>query len=155
MSDLRYAVRRLRLAPALSVTIVVTLALGIGANAAVFSLANELFLEPPPGIAHPESLRRIYTRSNWSVGEVTEIHDEIGYPQFTALAAALGSRAQLTAYTKPDSIVVGDEESRTTAHGAYVDTAFFRVLRVHIARGRSFAADEGSFANPAMVAVIS
>ena len=155
MSDLRYAMRRVRLAPALSVTIVVTLALGIGANAAVFSLANRLFLQPPPGIAHPESLRRIYTRSNWSIGGVTEIHDEIGYPQFNAVAAALGSRAQLTAYTKPDSIVVGDEQSRTTARGAYVDTAFFRVLSVHLARGRSFAADEGSFANPAMLAVIS
>lgn len=155
MSDLRYAVRRLRLAPSLSVTIVVTLALGIGANAAVFSLANKLFLESPPGIAHPESLRRIYTRSNWSIGGVTEIHDEIGYPQFNAVAAALGSRAQLTAYTKPDSIVVGDEQSRTTARGAYVDTAFFRILSVHISRGRSFAGDEGSFANPALVAVIS
>src|SRR5436189_2364006 len=102
MRDLRYAVRRLRLAPGLSLTIVVTLALGIGANAAVFSVADKLFLEPPPGIAHPESLRRIYTRSNWSVGGVTEIHDEIGYPQFNAVAAALGSRARLTAYTKPD-----------------------------------------------------
>jgi len=89
MSDLRYAVRRLRLAPALSLTITVTLALGIGANAAVFSLANKLFLAPPRGIAHPESLRRIYTRSNWSIGEVTEIHDEIGYPQFNGVAAAL------------------------------------------------------------------
>lgn len=155
MSDLRYAVRRLRVASALSVTIVVTLALGIGANAAVFSLANKLFLEPPPGIAHPESLRRIYTRSNWSIGGVTEIHDEIGYPQFNAVAAALGSRAELTAYTKPDSIVVGDEQSRTIARGAYADTAFFRVLSVHLARGRSFAADEGSFANPSLVAVIS
>ncbi|HEY2852754.1 MAG TPA: ADOP family duplicated permease [Gemmatimonadaceae bacterium] len=155
MSDLRYAVRRLRLAPALSVTIVVTLALGIGANAAVFSLADKLFLEPPPAVSHPENLRRIYTRSNWSVGEVTEIHDEIGYPQFTAIASALNGRAQVTAYTKPDSIVVGDEQSRTTARGAYVDTAFFRALGVHIARGRSFAADEGSFANPGMVAVIS
>ena len=155
MSDLRYAVRRLRMAPALSATIMVTLALGIGANAAVFSLANKLFLEPPPGIAYPESLRRIYTRSNWSIGGVTEIHDEIGYPQFSAVAAALGSRAQFTAYTKTDSIVVGDEQSRTIGRGAYVDTAFFRVLGVHLARGRSFAADEGSFADPAMVAVIS
>jgi len=155
MSDLRYAVRRLRLAPALSLTITVTLALGIGANAAVFSLANKLFLAPPRGIAHPESLRRIYTRSNWSIGEVTEIHDEIGYPQFNGVAAALGPRAQLTAYTKPDSIVVGDEESRTSARGAYVDTAFFRVLSVHMERGRPFGTDEGSFANPAMVAVIS
>jgi predicted permease len=155
MSDLRYAVRRLRRAPALSATIVVTLALGIGANTAVFSLADKLFLEPPPGIAHPESLRRIYTRSNWSVGGVTEIHDEIGYPQFKALAAALEPRARLTAYAKPDSIVVGDEESRTTARGAYVDSAFFHVLGVQFASGRPFAADEGSFANPVMVAVIS
>lgn len=57
--------------------------------------------------------------------------------QFNAIPAAWGSRAQVTAYTKPDSIVVGDAQSRTTARGADVDTAFFRVLSVHIARGYS------------------
>jgi len=154
-NDLRYALRRLRLAPGVAATIVLTLALGVGANAAVFSLADRLFLQPPPGIADPQSLRRIYARSNWSVGEVTEIHDEIGYPQFDAIASALGTRAQLTAYTRPDSVVIGDEEARSTVQGSYVDTAFFHVLRVRMALGRPFATGEATFDSPDLVAIIS
>jgi predicted permease len=153
--DSSYALRVLRRTPGLSAAIVLTLALGIGANAAVLSLVDALLIRPPSGVAHPETLRRIYARSNWSVGDVTEIHEAIGVPQFAAIRSALGPRATLTAYTPPDSIVVGRDEDRGIALGSYIDASFFALLGVRFERGRSFDSGEGDFGKPVTVAVIS
>jgi putative ABC transport system permease protein len=155
LHDVGYAFRRLRGAPGVSASIVLTLSLGIGANAAVLSLVDALLINPPSGVARPEMLRRLYARSNWSVGDVTEIHQEIGVPQFGAIASALGLRATLTAYTKPDSIVVGRDEDRGIALGSFVDASFFPLLGVRFERGRPFDGGEDDFAKPAAVAIIS
>jgi predicted permease len=155
LQDTRYALRRLRAAPTLSAAIILTLALGIGANSAVFSLADRLFVRPPSGITRPTELRRIYALSTWSPGSVLELHSEIGYPQYGAVASASGSRAAFTAYTRPDSVVVGGQEARTVAQGSYVDTAYFPVLGAKIERGRAFSSEDQSFGNPTFVAVIS
>src|SRR5689334_13260083 len=58
--DFAYASRSLRRAPGLSATIIVTLALGIGVNAMLFSLLDRLFVQPPSGISRPGQLRRLY-----------------------------------------------------------------------------------------------
>ncbi len=52
--DIVYAVRSLRRTPAVSLTIIATLALGLGANAAMFSLLDVIFLRPPAGVVAPE-----------------------------------------------------------------------------------------------------
>src|ERR1035438_8727929 len=59
--DLRYAVRVLRRSPAFTLVTVLTLAIGIGANAAIFSLVNQILLHPR-GISHPERLTAIRTK---------------------------------------------------------------------------------------------
>lgn len=153
--DVRYAIRGFRRTPMFTATVVITLAVGVGANVAVLSLADRLFVRPPAGVARPEQLRRVYTRSNWSPGDVTEIHSAIGYPQFGAVAAAMGRRARLTAYTAPDSVVVGGPDDRSVAMGSYVDASFFPVLGVPMERGRAFAANEARFGAMTPVAVIS
>ncbi len=153
--DVRHALRGFRRAPVVTATIVVTLALGVGANVAVLSLADRLFVRPPAGLARPDELRRVYTRSTWSAGQVLEIHSAIGYPQFGAVAASAQGRAKFTAYTTPDSVVVGHADDRSVVLGSYVDASFFPMLGVAIERGRAFAPNEVTFGSPAFVAVIS
>ena len=56
--DLAYAARGIRRAPGVTIAVVLTLSLGLGANAALFSLLDTLFLEPPAAVASPATSRR-------------------------------------------------------------------------------------------------
>src|SRR5215831_11532327 len=59
-SDIRYAMRGLRLAPGFAVAAVTTLALGIGANAAMFGIIDGLFFRPPAYLSAPDRVHRLY-----------------------------------------------------------------------------------------------
>ena len=58
--DLRYALRGMRRAPGVSITVIVTFALGVGANAAIFSFLDRVLLRPPSGLADPARTHRVY-----------------------------------------------------------------------------------------------
>src|SRR5437660_7046816 len=75
LDDLRYALRTLRKAPTFAATAVLALSLGIGANAAIFSLVDALVLRPLP-LSHPESLV-----------DVREDESFLGFPRDTPAPA--------------------------------------------------------------------
>jgi hypothetical protein len=89
--DLRVAIRGLRRSPGLVVTVVLSLALGIGANAAIFSLFQQLLLRPLP-VPHPEQLVKLVahgTRNgSKSCGEVGSCEETFTYPMFRDLERA-------------------------------------------------------------------
>src|SRR5882757_348380 len=58
--DLKYALRGLRRSPGFTATVVVTFALGIGANAAIFSILDLIYLKPPAGVVRPNDVYRLY-----------------------------------------------------------------------------------------------
>jgi predicted permease len=152
--DAAYALRSLRKSPGLTTTIVVTLALGIGANAALFSLADRLFLRQPAGVERPEELRRVYVRSNWTVGGAFEIRDVLGYPQYAAMRDALAARAHASPYTPPDSMRLGDGNDAVPVRGVYAAYDLLPLLGVHASLGRLFDAEEDRFGAGSLVAVI-
>ncbi len=151
--DVRFAMRSLRRSPVLAFGVVLLLSLGIGANAAIFSLADTLFLRQPDGVARPENLRRLYALSNWSVGEVTEIHSEFSVPAYRAIADAYGGRVQLAAYSTPDSVALGSSAKQLQV--VYATANFLAVLGVHPAIGRFFDLHEDEMGAAVPVAVIS
>jgi predicted permease len=153
--DLAFAIRGLRRAPGLAIACVVTIALGVGANGAMFSLADRLFARPPSGVREPGGLRRLYARTTWTVGEVAEVRSGFPYRVFTLLDSTLAPRVRLAGYTAPDTMSMIADKALAMVHGAYVSSSFMSVLGVRPAFGRFFAADEEVMGAPVNVAVIS
>jgi predicted permease len=158
--DTVVAMRGLRRSPGLAIACIVTIALGVGANGAMFSLADRLFARPPGGVRNPGELRRFYARTTFSVGEVAEIRSGFPYRVFALLDSNLAPRVQLAGYTKPDTMPMttmpdGKTAAPFTVHGAYVTNSYMPVLGVRPALGRFFAADENVVGSPVHVAVIS
>jgi predicted permease len=152
--DLSYTARGLRRDPRFSAMVVATLSLGIGASAALFSLADRMFFRDPAGVVEPDDLRRLYARTNWTVGSVTEVTDVVGYAQFDAVRSALAGRVELAAYTPPDTFRIGNAEGAKNARGVYASASLLPLLGARTAIGRTFTPDEDRMDNGADVAVI-
>ena len=71
LSDLRYAVRGLRAKPGFTLAVVLTLGLGLGANAAMFGIIDRMLFRPPPMLIDPETAHRVYVTSTFRGKERT------------------------------------------------------------------------------------
>jgi putative ABC transport system permease protein len=143
--DLRYAVRTLAKNPGFTAVAVLTLALGIGANGAVFSVLRGLLLRPLP-YAKPESLVMVWSRwsefpKTWLSVEEARTWADAGC--FSGLALFEARQTNLTGGGEPERI-----------GGALVSANAFEVLGVKPLLGRAFtAAEVGS--RPAHVVILS
>jgi len=152
--DIAFAARSLWRSPAVVLASTITIALGVGANAAMFSLADRLFLRPPAGVSDAGSLKRLYLRTNWTVGSVTAIQSLFTYTAFAVLDSGLSARMHLVAYSKPDTMPMRLAGATSTIHGSYVTRDYFSTLGVRPALGRFFVRDEDVMGAPVYVAVI-
>lgn len=128
--DLRYAWRVLRRTPGFTLVAALTLALGIGANAAIFSLVNGILFRPPPGIANPDRLVQIarsYDQAprwdNWSWPALELIERNA-----RALSGVAGYQSQ--------SFVLGTGADAHEVDGSLVSGSYFDVLGVRPYLGR-------------------
>ncbi len=148
--DLRYALRQMRHAPLFTLAAAGTLALGIGANTAVFSVVRAVLLRPLP-FAQPEQLFVVH---EFPVGNPTAPFD-ISYPDYSDLRAASTTLDALSAFptTLPRQILeIGDDAQ--PVHAAWVSGDFFRLLGATAALGRTLGpGDDVAGAPP--VAVLS
>lgn len=152
--DARYSLRGMRRSPAFALTVVATLAVGIGVNAAMFSVVDRLLLRPAPHVAHPESLRSLYYRVTFPVmGTFTSASR--GYSDYTDLVEQGTSFAGVAAWYAPVPLTVGVAPNASRARGLLATASFFPVLGVRPLVGRFFAADEDFPARGAPVAVLS
>jgi predicted permease len=152
--DTRFALRSLSKTPTFSLVIVATLALGLGVNAAVFSLLDRLFARPPAGVLAPNELRRLYFRRTWSQGNRT-IYDMLDWPAWQDLrsAANAGGVSASTAYGL-DSVRLGDDAHARRVVAAFIDADYWGTLGTHVAVGRAFTPDESRIDAPTNLVIV-
>src|SRR2546423_508285 len=146
--DLRFASRMLRKNPGFTAVAVLTLALGIGANTAIFSVVNGVLLKPLP---FPESDRLVEVMRGLKSGndETVEASKFIFWQQHSRVFEAM---AAFDIFGTGFNLASGGQPEHVT--GMRVSADFFRVLAVPLPIGRGFTAEEGR-PGGASVSVIS
>jgi putative ABC transport system permease protein len=135
--DVRYSLRMLRSSPGFSMVAILTLALGIGANTAIFSVVDSVLLRPLP-YADPAGLVMVWENSS----QHPNPHNTVSPPDFldwsrrntvfSGMAAIFDQRANLTGNGLPEEIVLQD-----------VSANFFSVLGVNTVLGAGFTSENG------------
>ncbi|MBX9602152.1 MAG: ABC transporter permease [Bryobacteraceae bacterium] len=151
IQDIKYASRMMTKNPAFTAAAALSLALGIGANTAIFSLADALLLRP---IAAPESSRIVTVRSAQQMSDFTS--RGISYRDFTEYNGKNQSFEGLLAFDiAPFGLTTRQEDLPVMQMGMVVSGNFFDVLRVQPAMGRAFRPEEDQVPGRDAVAVIS
>jgi predicted permease len=148
LRDVRYGLRTLVRSPGFSALAVLTLGLGIGVNAAMFSVAHG-YLWKGPAVADPETLAVVYAK-NRADGSYADFSyaDYLDFREARDVFSAV-----IGYYPLPLSLSHGAANDRVW--GEVVSGNYFEVLGVAPALGRAFRADEDRTPNAAPVAVIS
>src|ERR1044071_1117844 len=147
INDIRLGLRSLVKHPGFTAIAVITLALGIGANSAIFSVVNGVLLKPFP-FAAPDRLVVIWERS-MKQGLPRMV---VSPPNFADLRAQNQVFQKMAAYRLQDFTVVSDSEPERV-RGARATADMFSLLGVHPALGRDFQPDEAQPAAPAAVII--
>ena len=152
--DITYALRVLGRSPGIAAAIVLILGLGVGANAAVFSVLDPVFFQAPSGVVDPGAIRRLYADN---------ISPRI--PGGRQVTSFLGMRdlRDLETATRGIARIEGDyldrmeklEPSKQPVLVTFVSSGYFDFLGVRPALGRFFTPEEGRIGSPVPVAVIS
>ena len=132
--DIRHGTRSLLKTPAFAVISVLTLALGIGANTAMFSIVNGVLLRPLP-YSEPNRILKLSA----TAAEFPEA--SISYPNFLDWQQRSRSFESMAAY-REDNFNLTGQSSPERLRGEMVSAAMFPVLRVNPALGRTFTSDE-------------
>jgi predicted permease len=162
LGDLRLGVRRLRKNPGFTLTAIITIALGIGANAAIFSLLNAVLLRPLPGVQSPDDLV-LFSDGSFE-GSVVATTPEAGtvaaysFPLYNRLRDNLRLFDDIAAQQSNTTGAVVHQAGSDSADGApasarSVTANYFEVLGVNPLLGRIFRADDQTSpgANPVLI----
>jgi len=141
--DIRYAARGLRRSPAFTLVATISIALGIAANATIFSVVNALLLRPIPG-ASADGLVRVYRghHSPFQWDEVSWFHDHA-----RSFDYIIGERIQSVSF-RPATNADGER-----VRASFVTQGFFPALGVTMAQGRAFDGDDRDAAAPPVVVI--
>lgn len=150
--EARQAVRRLRRAPGFSLAVIVTLALGIGANAAMFDVVDRLMFRPLARLHDPGSVHRIYWQWQQRGSTVTSLSTQ--YARYLDLTRGSTSFSRIAAFAELD-LPVGETDAIREVPVAAVSASFFDLFDAPPALGRYFGADEDVPALGMEVAILS
>src|SRR5215470_15948507 len=141
LRDIHFAIRSFLKAPGFTVVAILTLALGIAANTAVFSWVDSLLLRPFPGATDGGSLAVMQTVT----ASAPNGANQLSYPDYRDYAANLKSLSGLAAHHE-EVFRVGDSSRSDAVWGEVVSANYFEVLGVAPALGRTFTRDDSSVA---------
>jgi putative ABC transport system permease protein len=149
--DVRFAFRTLRKSRGFAATVILTLALGIGANAAMFGVVDRLMFRPYAYLRDPSTVHRVYLRATYRGTTSTSWHTE--YVRYLDLKRWSRSFDEWSGFaTRPMAVGVGDASRERQV--AAVNATFFRFFDAPPALGRYFVAAEDTTPRGADVAVL-
>src|SRR5256714_1887540 len=147
--DFRFAFRQLIKAPGFTFAAVLVLALGIGANTAVFSLVNTLFFAPP-AYAKPHEMMQIFSQDKKDAKKFRGF----SYPTYRDIREQNTVFGDAMAFNHA-LLVPGQKGEPRRAFASVVSSNYFSVLGVPLARGRAFLPEEETPGRNAPVAIVS
>lgn len=151
--DVKFGLRSLARTPGVTAAVVVMLALGIGANAAMYGILERLFLRPPPHIVDAEGVHRVYVRQR-NTRDPTQLitRGMTDWPEFRALRVDSQRLAAIAGYTYPSIVRHGRGQAAQELRVSWVTGGFFPLLGVQPAKGRLLGpGDDAPAAAPAAV----
>jgi len=165
-TDLKYSLRQLVSTPGSTIVVIVSLALGIGANTAIFSVINGVLLRSLP-VPNPQDLRVVGWKSpDYSVGRLTSDCRGVSpsgggfwmtfpYPTYRDFAEHAQGFSHIFGFSfLQEAVTIRTEQAVTTAHGLMVSGNFFAAYSDHVLIGRSITEQDDQIgADP--VAVIT
>lgn len=134
--DIRYGIRMLLKAPSVSIVATIALALGIGANTAIFSVVNAVLLRPLP-FANSEQLMNVWESDTGRA----QVRGTASYPNFADWRDQNHVFERLASYHSSDFVLTGRGES-TRLEGSVVNADLFPLLGATPILGRTFMAEE-------------
>src|SRR5437762_3235295 len=149
IQDFKFAVRQLVKAPGFTIAAVIVLALGIGANTAVFSLVHTL-LFAPPAYARPAELVQVFSQDKKN----PKTYRGFSYPTYRDVREQNNVFTDAMAYNLA-MIGLGQKGDTRRTFSAIVSSNYFSVLGVSLARGRTFLPEEETPERNAPVAIVS
>lgn len=149
IQDLRFSLRLLGRTPGFTAVAIAVLALGIGANTAIFSVVHELVWSPRP-FGHPEQVVQLYTQDQKNPQKFRLF----SYPTYRDIATRNSVFTGVLAHTLT-LVGVGDGETSRRTFAAVVSANYFSVLGVPLAQGRAFLPEEEKPGTNAQVAIAS
>ncbi|MEO7086566.1 MAG: ABC transporter permease, partial [Gemmatimonadaceae bacterium] len=147
IQDLKFAARSLMRRPGFTIVAAITLALGIGANTAIFSVVNAVLVRALP-YDNPDQLTIVWGTQGQQRGQGVVYLDYLDWRArnrtFTDLGAFRGQSVNLTGGDTPERLI-----------GSFVTSSFLRVIGAKMSQGRAFTDVETDVATKAPVAVLS
>ena len=150
--DVRYALRGIRKSPGFALAVIVTLAFGIGANAAMFGIVDRLMFRPYPYLADPAHTHRLYFQQTFR-GERRTSSGGMQYTRYTDMKEWTSSFSHFAAFTSA-SLAVGVGDAARERRVAPVSAGFWGFFAMQPALGRFFTAPEDTVPRGADVAVL-